>query len=194
MEALDRPAWNPSRQCAGTNREGHRCQRNAIPGGDVCVMHGGAAPQVQKSAKARLLAGADLAIDYLLNLLTPRPPCEHCGRSDADRDPVVVRACQLVLDRSGFHPTLVVVQAPPAANPYADLSDAETLEQAEATLARCQRMVDLLRSARQPDAQDAVLLDSYEVPEDEGEPAANDPNPLGNGTPEKGTTDDEGAK
>lgn len=63
----------------------------------------------------RLLRGADLAIDYLLNLLEPKPPCDKCGRSDVDRDPVVVRACQLVLDRSGFGPSanLNVHSAPP---------------------------------------------------------------------------------
>lgn len=90
------------RRCQATNRAGERCGRAPIPGGYVCVVHGGTAPAVKQSARRRLLAGADLAIDYLLNLLTPKPPCETCGRSDADRDPVVVRACQLVLDRSGF--------------------------------------------------------------------------------------------
>jgi hypothetical protein len=104
-------------------------------------MHGGRAPQVQHSAKMRLLAGADLAIDYLLNLLVPKPPCEHCGRSDADRDPVVVRACQLVLDRSGFHPTLTLEQAAPPHNEYADCTDDELIEKLE-------KMLDSARANR----------------------------------------------
>jgi hypothetical protein len=95
-------------RCNGTNREGGPCGRPPIPGGTVCRFHGGSAPQTKQAAQRRLLAAADFAIDYLLALLTPRPPCEACGRSDADRDPVVVRACQLVLDRSGFHPSLTV--------------------------------------------------------------------------------------
>ncbi len=100
------------RQCTGTNRRGQRCGLAPIPGGPVCTLHGGKAPQVVASAQRRLLAGADLAIDYLLNLLEPKPPCDKCGRSEADRDPVVVKACQLVLDRSGFGPTASLTVSP----------------------------------------------------------------------------------
>lgn len=158
MESLTRPAWNPARQCTGTNRSGERCQRQPIPGGHVCVMHGGAIPNVQKSAKMRLLAGADLAIDYLLNLLTPKPPCDTCGRSDADRDPVVVKACQLVLDRSGFHPTLTVEHAEPADN-YAGLTIDQTVEHLEALLGQARAMRDDERERLQLSAAviDAVV-------------------------------------
>jgi hypothetical protein len=154
------------------NRAGERCARQPIPGGEVCVMHGGRAPQVQASAKARLLAGADLAIDYLLNLLTPKPPCEKCGRSDADRDPVVVRACQLVLDRSGYHPTVNVVQAP-THDEFEGLSVFEIVDRAEqiARAARAMADEETARVARLalPEAMDGVLLDNgFEVPEDEG--------------------------
>ena len=147
MEALERPPWNPARRWTATNRQGERCQRQPIPGGFVCVMHGGKVPAVQQSAKARLLAGADLAIDYLLSMLEPRQPCEACGRSDADRDPVVVRACQLVLDRSGFHPTLAVEQVAPS-NPFADLSEDDLIEHLETLL-------DSAKTARQAPCTDA---------------------------------------
>lgn len=76
------------RRCSGTNREDGQCGRPSIPGGTVCTNHGGKAPQTREAARRRLLAGADLAIDHLLGMLEPRPPCETCGRSDADRDPV----------------------------------------------------------------------------------------------------------
>jgi len=173
MNTLDQPRpWNPLRQCVGTNRNGTQCGRNGVPGTvpPICIMHGGAAPQVQKSAKARLLAGADLAIDYLLNLLTPKPPCEHCGRSDADRDPVVVRACQLVLDRSGYGPTatMEVVAAP---HDLEDLDDDDAIDRAQARLDRAQQMLTLVRRAKSdddaaPDVKDGVLLidDGFEVP------------------------------
>ena len=165
MEALERSSWNPPRQCVGSNRAGERCQRNAIPGGTVCVNHGGAAPQVQKSAKQRLLAGADLAIDYLLNLLTPKPPCEHCGRSDADRDPTVVRACQLVLDRSGFHPTLNIV-AEAAPNPFVHYSDDEIVAQLEQMLAAAVARRDRHRQTQLPaGVVDGVVDEGFEVPE-----------------------------
>ena len=111
----------PRRQCVGSNRQGNRCGKPPIPGGDVCILHGGGTPQVRRAARLRLLAGADLAIEYLVNMLEPRETCPTCGRSDLDRDPVVVRACQLVLDRAGFHPSVTVEQVqhrPPDRTPW----------------------------------------------------------------------------
>lgn len=139
-------------------------------------MHGGGAPQVKKSAKHRLLAGADLAIDYLLNLLTPRPPCQHCGRSDADRDPVVVKACQLVLDRSGFHPS-VTVQHVEAPDPYADLSIDELIEKLEAMLDHTRAMRDADRAQPRLDAAviEAVVDEGFEVPEDDDSLLSDEP-------------------
>jgi len=93
-----------TRQCIATARNGERCRRAPHPGANVCIMHGASAPQVRQAAQRRLLAGADLAIDCLVSMLEPRPLCTTCGRSDADRDPVIVRACQVVLDRAGFGP------------------------------------------------------------------------------------------
>jgi hypothetical protein len=177
MEALDRPAWSPARQCTATNRAGERCQRQPIPGGHVCVMHGGAIPQVQRSARMRLLEGADLAIDYLLKLLEPRTPCVHCGRSDADRDPVVVRACQLVLDRSGFHPTLTIQQEQPPPDRYAGLSDDALVEEIQQLLDAAIEQRDLHRRASLPAAIDGTVLDEgFEIPDDvEPEAAGTDP-------------------
>ena len=78
----------------------------------LCIAHGAAAPQVREAAIRRLLAGADLAIDYLIGVLTPRPPCVHCGRSDDDRNPVCVAAAKAVLKDSGISmPLQVEVQA-----------------------------------------------------------------------------------
>ena len=195
MNSFERPPWNPARRCTAMNRAGLRCLRQPLPGGEVCVMHGGRAPQVQHSARMRLVAGADLAIDYLINLLTPRPPCEHCGRSDADRDPTVVKACQLVLDRSGFHPTLTVEQvAPPALNGYEDLTDDEVIEKLERMLASARASRDRQQLRLGEGAVDALVIDEgFLIPEgDDAPPAApnqqaDDPNPDGNGTPEKRT-------
>lgn len=41
---------------AATKATGNRCKRRPIPGGTVCVKHGGGAPQVQAKAAERLLA------------------------------------------------------------------------------------------------------------------------------------------
>lgn len=43
-------------RCTATNRQGKRCGKWPIPGGSVCRMHGGAAPQVMLKAQDRLNA------------------------------------------------------------------------------------------------------------------------------------------
>ena len=103
-----------SRQCTATAKgTGERCTRSAILGGFVCPMHGGKVPSVMKTARERLLAMSEPAVDALFRVLRPHgPPCEVCGRSDADRDPVVVRAAQIVLDRTGFGPTQHLTVSP----------------------------------------------------------------------------------
>lgn len=54
---------------AKSKQSGQRCKRRPIPGGHVCVMHGGKAPQVQASARERLLALQPIAIQTLQTLL-----------------------------------------------------------------------------------------------------------------------------
>lgn len=56
-------------RCTATNRQGKRCGRFPIPGGTVCRMHGGAAPQVKLKAQERLAAYQDRAIDRLFTLV-----------------------------------------------------------------------------------------------------------------------------
>lgn len=46
---------NDGRRCTARNRQGERCGRPAAPGASVCHMHGGAAPQVKKRARLRLM-------------------------------------------------------------------------------------------------------------------------------------------
>jgi len=56
-------------KCTATNRQGNRCGKYPIPGGTVCRMHGGAAPQVKLKAQQRLEAYQDRAIDRLFQLV-----------------------------------------------------------------------------------------------------------------------------
>ena len=47
---------SPKRQCTSKAKgTGARCKRPPVPGADVCVVHGGAAPQVRAKAAERLL-------------------------------------------------------------------------------------------------------------------------------------------
>ena len=216
MEGL---TWNPARQCTGTNRAGERCQRQPIPGGTVCVMHGGAIPQVQAAAKARLVAMVEPVLGAFEEIVATwrGTRCDTCGRPTGDPGPVI-QVGRLVLDRAGFHPTLTVEQVAPPPNPHVELTDDGLLERAIVLLGRlldCRiwrrrshardeyddalvaKLEGLLATAKGqralPAAQDAELVeDDFVVPEDE--PAADAQIPSGNGTPEKGTTDDEGAK
>jgi hypothetical protein len=71
-------------------------------------MHGGKIPDVQRAAKERLMALVEPAVDVLLRALQTGSACTACGRSDSDRDPVVLRAAQIVLDRCGFGPSASV--------------------------------------------------------------------------------------
>lgn len=43
-------------RCTATNRQGTRCGKWPIPGGRVCRLHGGGAPQVIQAAEERLKA------------------------------------------------------------------------------------------------------------------------------------------
>jgi hypothetical protein len=78
---------------AKSGRTGLPCKRDAIKGGSVCYIHGGAAPQVKRSAAARLAMLVDPAIGVL-------------DRSMSDKaDPrVALMAARDVLDRNGFKP------------------------------------------------------------------------------------------
>lgn len=58
-------------QCTGTTVSGQRCRKAPIPGGTVCRLHGGAAPQVRAKAMVR----AELM---------------NWGLGDTDVDPTVV--------------------------------------------------------------------------------------------------------
>jgi hypothetical protein len=114
------------RRCTATSKStGERCRKAPIKGGHVCQDHGGSAPQVRRTARERLQALVDPTMDALLRALGSAPPCEACGRSDADRDPVVIRAAQIVLNRCGFGPaaTLTVTEAPRGASVERWLTD-----------------------------------------------------------------------
>lgn len=81
------------RRCRAKLSDGSRQCRNApIMGGTVCGYHGGAAPQVQASARERLAALVDRAITGLQAAL------------DSGDHGAVLKAARLVLDRAGYPP------------------------------------------------------------------------------------------
>ena len=98
------PEIDRTRQCTATNQNGQRCKRAPIKGGWVCNHHGGRIPAVRESARHRLLAMVEPAMAVLERATRQAPPCEVCGRSDADRDPVAVRAAGMIWIAPDFRP------------------------------------------------------------------------------------------
>jgi len=54
---------------AKSKQSGQQCKRLPTPGGTVCVIHGGGAPQVKFAAMQRLLALQEPAINRLTQLI-----------------------------------------------------------------------------------------------------------------------------
>lgn len=97
MDALQ-PTDGQKRQCTAKSKQsGVRCKRLPIPGGAVCVMHGGKIPNVRAKALQRLAAMVDPALDELIRLVRK-------GKQENVR----MRAVENVLDRNGLRPPPVV--------------------------------------------------------------------------------------
>lgn len=78
-------------QCTATRKvTGEQCQRFAISGGNVCWVHGGAAPQVRAAALRRIHSLVDPALEILAEAMAAGPTPEG------------VRAARDVLDRAGY--------------------------------------------------------------------------------------------
>lgn len=78
--------------CKATSKvSGSPCKRFAIPGGTVCYWHGGAAPQVKRSAAMRLAALVSPAIGVLDSAMKQKKDLR-----------VRLNAAQDVLDRNNL--------------------------------------------------------------------------------------------
>jgi hypothetical protein len=109
----------PPVQCKATNRQGNRCGRYAIPGGAVCVLHGGSAPQVREAARRRMLAFAPQALRVLESV------AKDVNAPAAAR----VRAASDLLDRAGLKAaTELEVTAKQATNADLDAAILQALE------------------------------------------------------------------
>lgn len=76
---------------ARSSRSGAPCKRFALLGASVCTSHGGAAPQVRRTARERLAGLVDPAITRLAALVRHGRP-----------DHVALAAARDVLDRAGL--------------------------------------------------------------------------------------------
>lgn len=112
-------------QCSAKSKQtGQRCRSTAIPGGTVCVVHGGSAPAAKMAAQRRLIGMIDPAMAALLRAI------EEC-----DEWPTKVRAAIAVLDRAGFGPTSSL-RLDEQTNDYATLTSSQLKERALAIVKR----------------------------------------------------------
>jgi hypothetical protein len=67
------PMRSTAQKCRARSKQtGNPCRQWAIPGGTVCVYHGGKAPQTEAKAKERLMALQAPAIETLAFLMKKR--------------------------------------------------------------------------------------------------------------------------
>lgn len=93
--AVDASIESPlDRKCKAIKKDGVQCGKWAIKGATVCGTHGGSAPQVRRSARARLLELVDPALAELSKILY------RTNVLDSDK----IKACTAILDRAGYGP------------------------------------------------------------------------------------------
>ncbi len=140
----------PRRCTAISKNSGERCQRAPILGGMVCAVHGGSAPQVMAKARERLVGMVEPAMVALHRAVTQTPPCPLCGRSDSDRDPAVINAARIILDRTGFGPSSKLEVTP-----------------GEITITKIERIIVYPDGTRKQ--LDAPAVEGYLLPEDDAD-------------------------
>jgi hypothetical protein len=117
------------RLCLGDPDTGAACSRIAMPGTTLCSMHGGTTKAMQNAARMRLLYLVEPALRVL-----------NKAMAGADQN-LAVKAAQIILDRSGFHPhaTLEIEEKP------VDLSNLTT----EQLKRRASRLINALEESAQ---------------------------------------------
>lgn len=142
-------------RCVGTLRTGTRCRKVAEPGSNVCNLHGGRAPQVQKAAAERMLHSAPAAAELLVGAMNdPNVPWG-----------VRVKIMQDVLDRSGLaaaqvHKIMPIAEDPVEAlfkalleDPNGLVEPAPAIQSSEPVVDHAQEAVDRLEESWSPDAE-----------------------------------------
>lgn len=96
-------------QCEATAKStGERCKKDAIPGTNVCHVHGGNAPQVQAKAQERLDRMADRTTADLEDQIRDLHD-EYDHADDPEAKLAIMaelrRVWKIILDRTGHGPT-----------------------------------------------------------------------------------------
>lgn len=107
-EELDRV-----RCTANSKQSGERCRNRPTPGAVTCRFHGSAAPQVRASARRRLMAAVDPAVDALVEIVEGETAQWRCLEPPSEKRSGVWKrvgytqevkraAAEAILDRTGY--------------------------------------------------------------------------------------------
>jgi hypothetical protein len=92
----------------GVNNSGAPCQRRCSPGFTRCNLHGGALPSAKIKAEQALAQARIPSCEALFHIVNQflEQPCPTCGypTGDTDIQRTVIRAAQVILDRTGMGP------------------------------------------------------------------------------------------
>lgn len=96
-------------QCTATAKStGERCQRDAIKGGEVCYVHGGASSKVKKKAQERLNEMADPTTAHIQRDIEDLQ-AEYEAADDPETKLAILseirRLWKIILDRTGHGPS-----------------------------------------------------------------------------------------
>lgn len=84
-------------KCTAKNNRGLPCGKDAIAGHHVCYKHGGAAPQVKRTARERLASMVDPALSVIDKAMRMREKGKPV--------PMAFAAARDILDRTGYKAT-----------------------------------------------------------------------------------------
>jgi hypothetical protein len=88
---------NGRRQCTATGKwSGERCKKSPIPGGNVCILHGGGSPLAVRAAQRTLAVLAEAAFETMADCM---------GACDPDGEPlwpVRLAAAKTLASRAGY--------------------------------------------------------------------------------------------
>lgn len=91
----------PAQRCTAHRSDGEPCKAWAITGGDVCVYHGGKAPQVREAARKRLEGLVPEALEVLADLAHGKAAHPASGEPVVVPPAVRARAAADILSRAG---------------------------------------------------------------------------------------------
>lgn len=94
-------AERPAQKCSAHRSDGEPCKAWAITGGNVCVYHGGKAPQVREAARKRLESLVPEALEVLANLANGSAKDPGSGEDVVVPPAVRARAAADILSRAG---------------------------------------------------------------------------------------------